>query len=298
MKRKQCPGCGLGFTKGGRSAQVLFGDGSMREAEVCDTCGGKALTIVPVGSGLQTRSVLAPYAKHLRKLALAYPDSDRAEGLLQTAGILESGRAVALDDVRAAAPPKRTEPRKVPEILGMTTGPMNGSPEPKRSIIANGRIATSGGPTKSASKMLAVLAQRNIATSRSQLAILAGYSGTSGGFGSALALMRANAWVLEDGGRFILSDSGRAIAPKMPALPKGSDLLDYWCERVGPCATAILQAFVHDYPDEVPRDELAQRAGYSSTSGGFGSALAVLRALDLAVGYRASKELIDAMGLR
>lgn len=283
-KRKDCPGCLLAFTKNGKLAQVLFGDGSMREAKVCETCGAKALTIVPVGIGMQAKAILAPYAKHLRKLAQAYPGSERADGLNMAADVLESGRAIALDDVKAAPrpavvrspeakPAPKQEARRLPAMLG-------------------------DAPTvqKSDAKMLAVLVQRNAPTSRAQLAILSGYSGTSGGFNASLARLRANAWMHGPSDGLVVTDAGRAVAPAVDPLPTGFELLNFWCEKVGPCAATILCAFRNAYPNEVPRAELAERTGYSGTSGGFNAALAVLRTLDLAVGFRASKELIDAMG--
>jgi hypothetical protein len=281
-KRKECPGCLLGFTKGGKLAQVLFGDGSMREAEVCASCGAKSLTIVPVGSGMQAKAILAPYAKHLRKLAMAYPGTDRAEGLLQAAGILESGRAITLDDVRPAATSKPIELKSVPK-----------KERPMPSVLGDAPTVQ-----KSDAKMLAALVQRNRPTSRAQLAILSGYSGNSGGFNAALARLRANGWMTGDASRLEVTTSGRAAAPHVAALPTGQELLEFWCDKVGACAATILNVFVDSYPDEVPRAELAERTGYSGNSGGFNAALAVLRTLDLATGYRASKELIELMGTR
>jgi DNA helicase HerA-like ATPase len=46
------------------------------------------------------------------------------------------------------------------------------------------------------------------------------------------------------------------------------------------------------YPDELSKEELAERTGYSLTSSSFGNALGKLRSLGLVVGFRASPDLV------
>lgn len=55
----------------------------------------------------------------------------------------------------------------------------------------------------------------------------------------------------------------------------------------------VLAALADEYPEEVEREALASRTGYSARSGSFASALAKLRTLELVDGLRASKSLME-----
>jgi hypothetical protein len=73
-------------------------------------------------------------------------------------------------------------------------------------------------------------------------------------------------------------------------------LIDYWCEKLGPCASAMLQTLSITPGHDLAREELATRTGYAETSGGFAKALARLRKLELVEGTRLSEPLRRAMG--
>lgn len=149
--------------------------------------------------------------------------------------------------------------------------------------------------TPCARALLTVLLQRGSAN-RKQLAVMSGYSVTSGGFAQALAQLR-NAGLLDGGASGfvpVLPQAERALGHVEP-LPRGPALLEYWSERVGPCASAILERVVTEYPKSVDRTELASTTGYSASSGGFASALAQLRTLALLDGFRASDALMSAV---
>jgi hypothetical protein len=167
--------------------------------------------------------------------------------------------------------------------------------ETKPSNLLNGAGAGYLGPCAMA--VLRVLVQRAPKeTTRQQVAILAEYSVDSGGFASALGQLRAQGLIEGPGDAMRVTDAGKKVAGPIEALPSGAKLLEHWSDRVGPCAATILQTLVTAHPREVGREELARATGYSATSGGFASAMAKLRTLSLVDGYRASDELMAAIG--
>lgn len=71
------------------------------------------------------------------------------------------------------------------------------------------------------------------------------------------------------------------------------DLLDYWRGRIGKAERAIVDVIVAAWPEELDRDAVAERSGYSPKSSGFGNALERLRTLGLISGLRPSDDLVD-----
>lgn len=133
--------------------------------------------------------------------------------------------------------------------------------------------------------------------SRTELAIRAGYAVDSGGYAVALANLRARgALSTERGDVCKLTGEGLALAMSTPHEPRAvGNPLEFWCGRVGACASAVLQTLVSAYPETLERSDLADRAGYSAESGGFAVALAKLRRLELVDGLRASGAIMAAI---
>ena len=146
-------------------------------------------------------------------------------------------------------------------------------------------------------RMLAVLAQRSATTtSGAQLAILTGYS-RSGRFSGALARLRKAGWIAGDGRHISITSEGLERAPSNEPIPRGPELLEFWCEKVGTMGSVLLNAIVNAYPATWTAASLAETTGYSQ-SGSFSGALAVLRTLGLitkrgAIG--ASEELMQGI---
>lgn len=141
--------------------------------------------------------------------------------------------------------------------------------------------------------LVALLQRRPRTTTRAQAALIAGYSQTSGGFAGALAQLRGQDLIIGPADMLESTEAGARIAGHVPQLPTGDARIRYWCERVSPCAAAILESLTLAYPAQVDRAELAERTGYSPTSGGFAGALAELRTLGLVDGFNASVELME-----
>lgn len=269
-----------------------------------------------------------PIATQIRTAAAVYAangQKEHAQGMVQAADMLDelAKRATAFVVRREDMTPPAT-----PEIFGKNFDEIRArlakleaavfiksrirfvpgdSPTMAQKPVANGLLETpvfrpAGSATEPRSpmdaKMLAVLAQRAPKpTTGAQLAILTGYS-RSGSFSGALARLRKAGWIDGSGKYLTITDAGWPHAPKTDPLPRGTALLDFWCERVGTMGGALLRAIVADYPGEVWADELAQRTGYKQ-SGSFSGALAVLRTLDLVTKrgrIRASEELMTGIG--
>lgn len=136
---------------------------------------------------------------------------------------------------------------------------------------------------------------------RSQLALISGYSGESGGFANALAKLRS-AHLIETGsdGLTRLTDVGEGQVQHVTTPRTPADVYRHWQAQLGKCERELMRVLVEAFPNSVTRDELAKRSNYSAESGGFANALAKLRTLTLAVndagGICASEEIGGAHG--
>jgi hypothetical protein len=142
--------------------------------------------------------------------------------------------------------------------------------------------------------LLAVLT-RHAPLSRVELGLRAGYSVTSGGYSSALGHLRD--CKLIEGPSSDLRRTAADVGPSVESVNLPHDLIGYWAEKVGGAAGVILNVATAAYPQELSRVELAHRAGYRATSGGYSSALGKLRSLHLLDGCRASDALMKSATL-
>jgi len=132
--------------------------------------------------------------------------------------------------------------------------------------------------------LLEVLAQRTkagLSTSNVQLAILARYSVRSGGFVSALAQLRKLGLASGGTNDNRATSDGIRVAGHVEPLPKGDGLIALWMGRLGGQEATLLRELCLAYPGALEPAELAQKTKYSLKSGGFVSALAKLRSLEL-----------------
>jgi len=136
--------------------------------------------------------------------------------------------------------------------------------------------------SKAERAILVALVQRHPKpSSNAQLAVLSGYSPTSGGFFSALAGLRQRLYMEGVGSGNRVTPQGIAAADDVPPIPSGADRLAYWIKELPKAEGVILGIIAGAYPDAVSKDFLCKQTGYSPTSGGFFSALAKLRKLEL-----------------
>lgn len=132
--------------------------------------------------------------------------------------------------------------------------------------------------------ILTVLAQHGART-KVQVAILSGYSHTSGGFRNAISALRTAGLVTGGGDALGITEAGRGSLGDVEPLPRGKALLEYWMTNAGGrCERRIIEELAAVYPRVVPKHELALRTGYQATSGGFRNSLSRLRTLQLIKG--------------
>ena len=129
-------------------------------------------------------------------------------------------------------------------------------------------------------EILRALAQYPQGRSQPQIAILTGYSSTSGGFTNALAKLRVNEYITRTQ-PIQITQAGRASVGEVQPLPTGQALIDMWLNQLPRCESAILKTLVDVYPDTLFAAQLGERTGYRHTSGGFANALSRLRTLEL-----------------
>lgn len=143
--------------------------------------------------------------------------------------------------------------------------------------------------------ILTVLAQHGDRTKK-QIAVLSGYSVTSGAFAGALAALRAQELIgTNDARQLEITPEGRRRIGPVEPLPTGKDLLRYWQTKLNKPEGTVLELLTQVYPRPMSKTEIAQHTGYSYTSGAFAGALAKLRGLELIDGtgqsMRAAQEL-------
>lgn len=117
-------------------------------------------------------------------------------------------------------------------------------------------------------------------STNAQLALMAGYSVSSGGFNNSLGRLRSGGYLTGGGNANQVTQLGLDTLSDVPPLPTGPELLDIWRGRLGKAERTILEV-VAGIPDGVDREQLAVQTGYSHTSGGFNNALGKLRTLEL-----------------
>lgn len=132
--------------------------------------------------------------------------------------------------------------------------------------------------------ILSALAQNPDGCEKAQLGILSGYSPNSGGFNNTLSKLRSAGFINRES-PIGITDAGLEALGGYDPLPTGEELLNYWTRRLGKCEAAILLVLAEEYPGTLDKTRIGEKAGYSSTSGGFNNALSKLRTLKLIEGY-------------
>jgi hypothetical protein len=133
-------------------------------------------------------------------------------------------------------------------------------------------------------KILTVLAQYPQGRSKTQIAILAGYSHRGGAFNNYLSALRTKGFLTGAGDRLEITDDGLLTLGDYDALPTGQALLDYWMNQLGKAERESLHVLASHYPQALSKERLAQIAGYAASGGGFNNALSKLRTLELIQG--------------
>lgn len=158
-------------------------------------------------------------------------------------------------------------------------------PPPAASKVVSVHVESSGdvGPVslgKCERAILTALAQYPQGRTMIQVAVLSGYSVTSGGFKNSLGKLRSAGYITRDHPIRITEDGLAALGEYEP-LPTGEALRWHWLEELPKCEKTVLSVLFAVYPEGLLMGELAERTGYSRESGGFKNALGRLRTLEL-----------------
>lgn len=133
-------------------------------------------------------------------------------------------------------------------------------------------------------KFLTVLAQRGQPLTRNKIAIFAGYSVKSGHIDNTLGALRSKGWATGGNSGVKITESGLQALGEFEPLPTGEQLRAYWLGEVDKAGSTFLKILFDVYPDTISRNDLAEKAGYSPSSGHVDNTLGRLRSLDLAEG--------------
>ncbi|WP_395736311.1 ATP-binding protein [Prosthecobacter sp.] len=131
--------------------------------------------------------------------------------------------------------------------------------------------------------ILTVLAQHSQPCSKRKVACIAGYAVDGGGFNNALSSLRTRG-LLNGTDPLAITDDGRAGLGSFTPLPTGLQAIDHWISRLSKCEAAILSSLLQVEGFACSKQELAERAGYEATGGGFNNALSALRTRELIEG--------------
>lgn len=156
-------------------------------------------------------------------------------------------------------------------------------------------------PTPAQQRILNALATLEVigvaVASKTQLALFAQASPKSSGYTNNLGALRSAGMIDYPGpGAAALTAAGRAIADHTRAPASHDEMLHFVRGLVGPAKARILDALVDVYPEALPKDQLADRAGASPSSSGYTNNLGSLRSLGLidypAAGYAAATSVL------
>lgn len=208
------------------------------------------------------------------------------------------GRVISeLDELQKRAIAATTVPasktRKVPELPRARAVPpaKPSKPAPRLAKPPAADVFADTNLDKCERKILTVLAQRGRRCSKKLVALQAGYSVTSGGFGQALANLRKTQYIEGSAANLQITAGGIGALGDFDPLPEGDELIAFWIRSRPRCESQILMALFEVMPEPMSKAEVSDKCGYSPTSGGFGQALANLRKLELIVGGASALEL-------
>ena len=115
-----------------------------------------------------------------------------------------------------------------------------------------------------------------------QVAFVARYRPTSGGFANILGTLRSAGLIsYPSAGNVALTDDGGASANSPDTAPTTEDLHRRIRELISEPMWRCLEPLIDAYPNSMQKSELADAAVYSATSGGFAKLLGKLRTLGL-----------------
>ena len=176
--------------------------------------------------------------------------------------------------------PRRVKPKPVPEGYSFTFDPSGASEQAIRETVpANGIPASRQRILDSLAELESIGIPQ---ADKTQLALWARTRPTSGGYKNNLGALRSAGLIgYPQPGTVALTAQGREEVEAAFETPTVEALHDRVRSLVSDAKWRILAALIHQYPDALGREELANMVGVPSTSGGFKNNLGSLRSLGL-----------------
>jgi len=117
---------------------------------------------------------------------------------------------------------------------------------------------------------------------RVQVAMVAGYSPGGGSFSNTLGSLRTAGLIdYPAGGTISLTPAGAGHARQPDAIPTTEQLHAQVMALLDGPRRRILQPLLDAYPNSLPREDVAARAGYEAEGGSFSNNLGALRSMGL-----------------
>lgn len=211
---------------------------------------------------------------------------ERLEKWTKQAEELAGKLIAASQDIREAV--GKIQPFRITPAQGLPPDLPTRAPRPHAAPRASRVIAPQGGHKLSTSQQrilnsLAWAEGIGLAyLDKTQLALMADQSPTSGGYFNNLGMLRT-AGLIEypSAGTAMLTENGRAQAEAGDVPTTSEALQDMLCRKLSGSQASILRHLVASYPGEVRKDDLAIATNQSPTSGGYFNNLGRLRSLGL-----------------
>ena len=152
-------------------------------------------------------------------------------------------------------------------------------------------IAVFDGPadelTKTERKLLTALVQLGKASPLAMVGVVAQLSHTAGHVTKALATLRSAGYVSGKVSSLAATPAGREAVGTVPPLPRGNELLEYWCNKLGATCGKLLRGLrAPTGTRTLSLEQLGAAAGLSYTAGHVTKALATLRRMEFIAGDR------------
>lgn len=175
-------------------------------------------------------------------------------GLASISKIASSLAGISMPEIKPSAPviplrPERRIPILAPKIR---LAPVIHSDSETRLPIGEAKI-------------LRAIAQYPEGVERDQLSVLTGYKRSSRD--AYVQRLKERGYIHTNGSGIVATDDGAsALGPDFEPLPTGSDLQEYWLNRLPEGERKILQILIESYPTPVDRDGLEESTGYKRSS--------------------------------
>ncbi len=165
-------------------------------------------------------------------------------------------------------PPRAEPPKRQPAPEKSTAAPIVNKAAPP---VGDGSV-----PTGCAKPLAALAAVYPSGLTEPQWALAAGYKRTGGTWAAYKSRLRSAGLIEPSDGRWRATEAGAAaVGPvEMPPSP-GPDLVRWWAAKL-PGTSKVAEALIDAWPENLDRDDLAERIGMTASGGSYAAYLSRL----------------------